>query len=203
MGKRLSRGRKDLLLLAFGILTGAIPLGSENPLLPGKINHNPTPALNFTTVAAAVINPAGVAIKGYVQNNCNFPIYVQYATCCPPERRMKGDGCVDDLQTLHPRTGYWSSGVAVPDACSQTIRMYKFKDSREVYQLEYNVDVNGIVWYNLSSDDGSPFTSEARFLTVGEGCMYMYCRPGDEPAVCDWPHHLGSCSARDVRFYLC
>ncbi|KAF2655475.1 hypothetical protein K491DRAFT_678800 [Lophiostoma macrostomum CBS 122681] len=91
-------------------------------------------------------------LTGYVQNNCPFPITVTscccYATCTSPPI------------TLPPNGGqYWNPLRSSANACSQTIKVSRtgaFTAPASIYQIEYNVNEKGELWYNLSSVDGDP-----------------------------------------------
>lgn len=77
-----------------------------------------------------------------------------------------------------------------------------------VYQVEYSMDYDDSVWYDLSSLDGDPFHDVARFIEVDPSpkwCKRMYCGPGHGPQDCDWPHkpETRCAPAADVKFYLC
>jgi hypothetical protein len=72
------------------------------------------------------------------------------------------------------------------------------------YQVEYNIDNGGLLWYNLSHEDGNPFGDVARYLEVDKShCQYMYCAPNSDPRNCDWSDRLGSCVPCVLGFYLC
>lgn len=78
-----------------------------------------------------------------------------------------------------------------------------------IYQLEYSV-LDGIIWYNLSPVDGSPFIDVARKVQVGgEGmCPVLQCGPG-QTTQCDWHKdgnlelNVKTCVAMDINLWLC
>ncbi|KAF2745779.1 hypothetical protein M011DRAFT_478568 [Sporormia fimetaria CBS 119925] len=198
---------KGTFFFILAVLLGSAmaELVSQNPNLVGPPSHKLHTLSDVHAQVAESFDANNLAIKGYVQNNCDRSIFVQYAWCCTEERRRRGETCADGLLELKPGTGYWTSGGCRNDHCSQTIRIYRDRSARDVYQVEYIMDPNGRVWYNLSAVDGNPFGDKKRYFEIRgrKTCEWMYCAPGQDSKHCDWPYKEGDCEAGDVMFYLC
>ncbi|KAF1996213.1 hypothetical protein P154DRAFT_609305 [Amniculicola lignicola CBS 123094] len=208
------KGSFNLFLLLIAGIIGIISAANHaHPpqVYAGNIAENFTPTsppngMNTSSVPTINERPAADAsaqgptpIRGYIQNNCRFSIWVA-SVCCDPRCEFK-------LEQLRPGTGYWNPYLTYNNGCSQTIKLYRAPQDvaiRREYQVEYSMELNGDVWYNLSHEDGNPFTFAARFLTVDERCMWLYCAAENDGYECDWPRFTARCHLqRDVRFYLC
>jgi|TARA_R110002003_G_scaffold9_21_gene565 hypothetical protein len=56
-----------------------------------------------------------------------------------------------------------------------------------VYQYEFNWALeDNLMWYNLSHEDGNPFTDVCREFGAHNGCPGLRCEAGNDGGACDY-----------------
>ncbi|KAF2841469.1 hypothetical protein M501DRAFT_1014268 [Patellaria atrata CBS 101060] len=130
---------------------------------------------------------------GYIENMCNFPVYVSCA---------RGDGDATSIYKLGAHRAwncpYQSYGLGI----SMKVSPESDSGMNHPYQAEYTAKDN-YVGFNLSHEDGTPFVNYGRLFQCGRkrgAFKDVYCKPGDSS--CDWPVYK-ECPTNDMHFYLC
>jgi hypothetical protein len=156
-----------------------------------------------------VMLPSALAIDGYVENHCSFPIYIWtdgngcgQGSCSSPIWRIDGLGGAYKVpfQPVPDSSG----GISVKFGLDPSDK----NQAGRVYQAEYSVAA-GEIWYNWSHVDGAPLQNVRRSMTVGGGgeCPQSICEAGSDS--CDWyaanglEYNVFKCGAMDIVMRFC
>lgn len=156
----------------------------------------------FAFLAAAVATLASVvsADQGSFINNCQKAVYARSATC---------ENTGHDSTLVQPGEVYDHNLVSSSPGCNRAIKIATSVEGldSDCYNVEWVIDVNGILWYNLSHDHGDPVNEFRRTMAV-DGCEdVIQCEAGDSS--CDYPilktcnDQLKPATIGQVHFSLC
>jgi hypothetical protein len=59
------------------------------------------------------------------------------------------------------------------------------------------------MWYDLSHEDGNPFTDVEREMAPQNGCPNLRCDAGNEGSQCDYPSQTDCASLGAIQGFLC
>jgi hypothetical protein len=87
-------------------------------------------------------------------------------------------------------------------ANANTVKVTRFKGGA-VYQYEFNWALeNNRIWYNLSHENGNPFTDVSRKMTMAS-CPTLVCSAGNDGGACDYPMQMDCGLLAGVFGYIC
>ncbi|KAF1916968.1 hypothetical protein BDU57DRAFT_539194 [Ampelomyces quisqualis] len=159
--------------------------------------------LAFTTAAPAL---AQDDVKFLLMNNCPFPVYVRESVAEVPGPRP-WDTCANYGES---KEGKLSSGgmcfgiyPILKDSCGHSIKIARHP-AGPVYQFEFTwARENDRMWYNLSHEDGNPFTDVEREFSAHNWCPSLKCQAGNDGSQCDYDVQVDCGRKGAMQGFLC
>lgn len=141
----------------------------------------------LSTIFAAMASLVS-ADGGAFNNNCGVAVYARSATC---------ENTGHDATLVQPGETYDHNLSSSSPGCNRAIKIATSVNGldSDCYNVEWVIDTNDEMWYNLSHDHGDPVGEFKRTMAV-DGCEdVIQCEAGDSS--CDYPI-LKSCTSAQM-----
>ncbi|KAH7398690.1 hypothetical protein DE146DRAFT_655330 [Phaeosphaeria sp. MPI-PUGE-AT-0046c] len=154
------------------------------------------------TIAAPLQEPVLFLLK----NNCPFPLYIREAVAASPSprpwERCKNSGETPEAKMPAHSTAYGGYPV-LKDSCGHSIKVSRHPRGAP-YQFEFTWALeNDRMWYDMSHEDGNPFTDVEREFAPHNHCPALKCGAGNDGSACDYAIQTDCATKGKLHAWLC
>ncbi|KAH7090370.1 hypothetical protein FB567DRAFT_626360 [Paraphoma chrysanthemicola] len=144
--------------------------------------------LGFFALASAAPTKQDT-VRFLFENYCKFPVYIREAVGehpgPRPRERCAGYGETQE-KILPAGASFLGQIPLLKDSCGHSVKVAR-KPLGPVYQYEFTwARENDLMWYNLSHEDGNPFTDVRRSFSAHNDCPSLLCEAGNDGRACDY-----------------